>query len=113
MRPYSAAKLAVMSAPLTICFTTTVPCVMPATMRLRMGKLCLSPWRPARKLCDHRALLSNTLVEFDVLSRIYNVQPRAEHGDRLPTGSQRSFVRGTYTPCPTHHRDARRGQLAS
>ena len=38
--------LAVMSDPLfKSASTTTVPSVIPATMRLRIGKLCLSPFR--------------------------------------------------------------------
>ena len=45
-RLLSAAMLAVMSAPLFwFASTTTVPSVIPATMRLRIGKLCLSPLR--------------------------------------------------------------------
>ena len=45
-RLLSAAMLAVMSDPLfKSASTTTVPSVIPATMRLRIGKLCLSPFR--------------------------------------------------------------------
>ena len=45
-RPLSAAILAVINAPLVrLASTTTVPSVMPATRRLRMGKLCLSALR--------------------------------------------------------------------
>ena len=45
-RPYSVAKLAVIRAPLArLASTTTVPSVMPATMRLRMGNDCLSGGR--------------------------------------------------------------------
>jgi hypothetical protein len=41
-RPYSLAKLAVMSAPLVrLASTTTGRRVMPATMRFRVGKDCL------------------------------------------------------------------------
>src|SRR6266404_862413 len=45
-RPYSAAKLAVIRAPLVrLASTTTVPRVIPATIRLRIGKDCLSGGR--------------------------------------------------------------------
>ena len=45
-RPYSVAKLAVIKAPLVrLASTTTVPRVMPATIRLRIGKDCLSGGR--------------------------------------------------------------------
>jgi hypothetical protein len=45
-RLLSAAILAVISEPLfRSASTTTVPSVIPATMRLRIGKLCLSPFR--------------------------------------------------------------------
>ena len=54
-RPYSVAKFAVMSAPLLrFASTTTVPSVMPATMRLRMGKDCLSAGR-LKGNCDTTA----------------------------------------------------------
>src|SRR5204863_3086741 len=45
-RPYSLAKLAVINAPLLkFASTTTVPSVIPATIRLRIGKDCLSGGR--------------------------------------------------------------------
>src|SRR5215472_11681885 len=45
-RPYSVAKFAVMSAPLVrLASTTTVPRLIPATMRLRIGNDCLSGGR--------------------------------------------------------------------
>src|SRR5664279_1972772 len=69
-RPYSLAKLAVMSAPLVrLASTTTVPSVMPATMRLRMGKDCLSAGRLKGKLGDQRTVGSDLLEQLRILGR--------------------------------------------
>ena len=79
------------------------------------GKTLFVTTPAKRKLRDHRALLSNTLVKFDVLSRIYNVQPRAEHGDCSPTGSQCPFVRRAVNApsAPAYNRHPRGRQLPS
>ena len=49
--------------------TTTVPSVMPATMRLRMANDCLSAVAIERKLRDHRAVRRDALEQFRVLRR--------------------------------------------
>ena len=81
--------LAVMSAPLVrFASTTTVPSVMPATMRLRMGKDCLSAFRlngnwvmsapcPSSAMRWKRSLFSEGKTKFIPVPKTAIVRPLA------------------------------------
>src|ERR1017187_10102106 len=80
-----------MSAPLVkLASTTTVPKVIPATMRLRMGKLCLSALRlkgnwvinaPCAAMRPNNSPFSSGKTRLIPVPSTAMVRPFAHHGD--------------------------------
>ena len=105
-RLLSAAILAVISEPLFRSATTTVPSVIPATMRLRIGKLCLSPFRLKGNWVSNGAVLRDAFLQLRIFR--HNVDAGAEHGEGSPLGRESSLMRGVVdTACAAaDHRDA-------
>ena len=86
---------------------------MPATMRLRMGKLCLSAVAVERKLRDDRAVRRDALEQILVLRRENQIDSRAQNRNRPAFAAQRALMRRRVNPAraAAHHGDADIGEL--
>jgi hypothetical protein len=80
-RPYSVAKFAVINAPLVrFASTTTVPRVMPATMRCELEGLLVCG-AVERETASRRRRCGDAFKQFGVLGREDEVDAGAEDGD--------------------------------